>query len=124
MELFAVDKEFNNFREVQQAKSDYERQNNVVLVIRDCHKIKGEGDIVKEIVYDRLSLQCKAGKERPTESKGIRKSATYKKNCPMKVSCIKFIFSPHFEDISVSVRIILVQTILLTIGFVSLPRID
>lgn len=36
-------------------------------------------------VYDRVTLFCKAGKERPTESKGLREAFTMKKNCTAKV---------------------------------------
>lgn len=71
MAFFCLNKEFNNFEEVLQAKIDYEKENNVVLVKRDTHLLKGAGELVKDIVYSRLSLQCKAGKERPSEGKGM-----------------------------------------------------
>lgn len=85
MDFFAVNKEFDNLEEVMLEKKEYESQNKVILIIRDSRMIKGEGELVKRMKYSRLSLHCKAGKERPTEGKGLRKSATLKKNCPMKV---------------------------------------
>lgn len=84
-----VNQEFNSFDELLQAKRDYERANNVVLVRRDTHLLKVDGELIKRLVYSRLSLQRKAGKERPSESKGIRKSSTFKKNYPMIVSYSK-----------------------------------
>lgn len=91
MDVFKLNKEFNNFDEVLRAKIDYEKAHNVVLTKSDCHKLKGEGDLVRNIVYYRLSLQCKAGKERKSEAKGMRQSSTFKKNCPMKVRLQRFI---------------------------------
>lgn len=85
---FVVDQEFDSFEDLLKTKKEYEVANNIVLVRRDTHLLKGEGDIVKKIMYSRLSLQCKAGKERPSESKGMRKSSTLKKNCPMRVSLL------------------------------------
>lgn len=85
MENFSLNKEFDSFDEVLKAKKHYEHENNVVLVISSSHLLKGDSEIIKQCVYDRLSLQCKAGKERRTESKGMRLSATFKKNCLMKV---------------------------------------
>lgn len=96
--IFAVNKEFDNFEHVLKAKKKYESENKVVLVIRDSHKLKGDSDIVKKCIYDRLSLHCKAGKERPTKSKGIRMSSTFKKNCPMKVIVI-ILFICFFSSI-------------------------
>lgn len=83
---FVVNQEFNSFEELLQVKKAYECANNVVLVRRDTHLLKGEGELVRKLIYSRLSLQCKAGRERPSESKGVRKSSTFKKNCPMRVS--------------------------------------
>lgn len=85
MEFFCLHKEFDSFDEVLHAKISYEKANNVILSKSDCHQLKGDGDIVKKIIYYRLSLSCKAGKERKTKAKGMRIVSTVKKNCPMKV---------------------------------------
>lgn len=91
---FFVNKEFNSFSELLEAKKEYEIVNNIVTVRRDTHLLKGEGEIIRRFVYSRLSLLCKAGKERKSESKGMRKSATFKKNCPFKVRYLR----THFEQ--------------------------
>ena len=70
--IFAVNVEFDNFEDVSKAKKQYESENKVILFIRDSHKLQGDSDIVKRCIYSRLCLHCKAGKERPTQSKGIR----------------------------------------------------
>lgn len=102
MDFFYLNKEFNSFEEVLIAKSGYEKANNAVLSKTDCHKLKGDGDLVKNMIYQRLSLSCKAGKERKSKSKGIRQVSTIKKNCPMKV---KHLNRLHHSNMNLHERI-------------------
>src|ERR1700761_1329255 len=80
----------NNFLEL---KKKYEIANNCILVIEDSHLLKGSNDFVTSIVYDRITLGCKSGKERPCKGRGIRASSTFKKQCPFKVLHNYTIFS-------------------------------
>lgn len=84
MDFFAVGNEFNDFASLKEKKKQYEVATHNLLTISNSHKLKGDGHFQQTFVYDRLELGCKAGKERPTVSKGIRESQTYKKNCPVK----------------------------------------
>lgn len=88
MDSFQLNKQFDNFESLLAAKKQYESASNTILVIESSHKLKGDGDFVNSQVYDRLSYVCKAGKERPISSKGIRPSFTYKAGCPFKVITI------------------------------------
>lgn len=85
MQFFAVGKQFDSFKSLMKKKNKYEVATNNLLVIGDSHRLKGEGTFQQNFVYDRFTLNCKAGKERPTHSTGVRKSATYKKGCPATV---------------------------------------
>lgn len=85
MEFFALDSKFDSFKALTAKKKEYEVATNNLLVISDAHKVKGDGPFKEKFVDERLTLSCKAGEERPTESKGLRESKTYKKNCPVKV---------------------------------------
>lgn len=72
--FYFLNQTFNSFNEFEEFKQKYEKLNNVVLVIDDCHKNKGDNaDIFK---YLRLTLLSKAGQERRSVSKGIRTSKT------------------------------------------------
>lgn len=85
MENLNVDKEYSSYAEFLVAKEAYQVASNSVLVVNDSMKLKGDGEFVKVMVYQRFELRCKAGKERPSSSKGLRNSSTYKKNCSVKV---------------------------------------
>lgn len=85
MQFFAVGDCFNSFKKLMKKKKEYEIATKNLLVIGDSHRLKGDGLFQEKFVYDRLRLNCKAGKERPCQSKGIRKSSTYKKGCPATV---------------------------------------
>lgn len=86
MEFFAVGQEFDSFNSLIIRKKEYETATKNVLVIGACHKLKGNGSFQETFVYNQLEFHCKAGAERKTQSKGLRKSSTYKKNCPVIVS--------------------------------------
>lgn len=86
MQFFAIGQQFDSLKTLLKKKKEYETATKNLFVIGNSHKVKGDGQFQEKFVYDRLTFVCKAGKERPTESKGVRKSATYKKNCPAKVS--------------------------------------
>lgn len=86
MNCFNVNHEFNDYKDFLQQKRQYEVTTNNILSITRSENLKGSGDFVEAMVYQRINLGCKAGKERPCKSKGIRKSATYKKQCPFEVN--------------------------------------
>lgn len=87
MEFFQVNSQFNDYKSVMEMKKKYEKASNSLLYKEDCVFLPDrESEFGKRFVYQRLVLRCKAGPERPSQSKGIRNSSTYKKNCPVKVS--------------------------------------
>lgn len=88
MEFFELDSEFNSWNSVLVKKREYEVTTNNLLVIGDAHKLKGSGTFQENFVYDRITLNCKAGQERPTTSKGLREAFTMKKNCAVKVKTL------------------------------------
>lgn len=91
MNFFGLNCEFGSFDELKQRKKEYEETTFNFLTITSSHKLKGSGRFQKKMVYNDLTLSCKAGKERPSKSTGLRESTTYKKGCPVKVSNCNFI---------------------------------
>lgn len=86
MNPFVLKSEFDEWAKVLEAKKAYEEDSKTILVTAKSGKLKGDGELVQKLVYERVVFQCKAGPERNSQSKGYRASATYKKNCPVKVS--------------------------------------
>lgn len=86
MEFFVIGQEFDSFKSLTEKKKEYEVATNNLLVINNSHRLKGDGSFQENFLYDRLEFACKAGQERPSQSNGLRKTSTYKKNCPVKVS--------------------------------------
>lgn len=85
MDIFQLNKKFDDYKSLLAAKTEYEKASNTILTTETSHLLQGEGDFVISRKYERISYVCKAGKERPSQSKGIRQSSTYKSNCPFKV---------------------------------------
>lgn len=85
MNSFELGKQFDDYKSLLVAKQEYEKASNTILTTETSHFLQGEGDFVTSRKYERIGYGCKAGKERPSQSKGIRKSSTYKSNCPFKV---------------------------------------
>lgn len=83
---FALNTQFDDWKKVLETKKLYEESSKTVLTIRKCDKLKGTSELNDKIVYERVTLHCKAGHERPSQSRGFRESSTYKKNCPVKVT--------------------------------------
>lgn len=79
MNCFDVNYEFNDYKDFLQQKRQYEVATNNILSINRSENLKCTGDFMETMIYQRINLKCKAGKERPCKSKGIRKSSTYKK---------------------------------------------
>ncbi len=68
-------------------KKEYEESSNSLMFKEDCLLLPdADSEFGKRFVYQRIVLRCKAGPERKCQSKGLRKSSTIKKNCPVKVS--------------------------------------
>lgn len=86
MNVFDLNTEFDDWQSVLQAKKAYENASNTVLSTRGSNPMKGDNETALKFRYTRKVYHCKAGKERETKSKGYRKSATYKMNCPAVVS--------------------------------------
>lgn len=86
MNCFENNQTFDNCGSLLIAKKNYEQASNTILSITGSHKLKGDGEFVKLMVYDRINFGCKADLERPSSSKGIRATSTYKMNCPFMVS--------------------------------------
>lgn len=85
MSFFAVNTEFDDWKTVIATKKAYEESSKTLLVIGQCEKLKGASPLNDQLVYSRVTLNCKAGEERQSKSNGLRKSSTYKRNCPAKV---------------------------------------
>lgn len=85
------DTEFESYQALLDAKRRYEAASRTILVVDDCKKIKVACEVAERLVYHRIVYKCKAGDERASESKGIRQTATYKKNCSVKVSSLKLL---------------------------------
>lgn len=85
MDYFSVNTEFDSFEALNATKKAYENATNSLLVITGSQILKGYGEFKETMKYERLTLACKAGKERPTQSKGLRTSSTYKMGCPVMV---------------------------------------
>lgn len=86
MAFFLLNTEFDDWQKVLDSKKLYEDNSKTLLVIDRSTKLKGFGELKDRLIYERVLLKCKAGKERPCQSHGHRVSSTYKKNCPVKVS--------------------------------------
>lgn len=97
MEFFSQDKEFADLKSLLEAKKSYEKATNSVLTIASSKPLIGESDLKTKLHYERIIYHCKAGRERPSVSNGIRASSTYKKNCPVQV----WVTSAHFVLIDV-----------------------
>lgn len=89
MDYFSLNKEFDSYEALIETKKAYENATNNLLVIVGSHVLKGYGDFKDKMKYERLILGCKAGKERLTQSKGLRNSSTYKMGCPVKVNILR-----------------------------------
>lgn len=89
MNSFIVNQQFHSWQQVLDAKKLYEDHSKTVLTIHKSDKLKGSSDINNRLIYARVVFKCKAGPERPTESKGYRKSSTYRKNCPVQVTILR-----------------------------------
>lgn len=96
MNCFELNFQFNNYHHFLELKKQYEHETYNILVVVSFHKLKGESDFVSATVYERMILECKAGTERQSKSKGVRTSSTYKRQCPFKVIEI------HAVNISIS----------------------
>lgn len=86
---FVLNTEFDDWKKVLEAKKMYEDTTKTLLTIEGSEKLKGSSELNDRLVYAKVIFQCKAGTERPSQSKGIRASSTYKKNCPVKVTSKK-----------------------------------
>lgn len=115
MNCLDLNYQFDDYNDFLEKKRQYEVATNSIVVINSCHKLKGDSEIVNTMVYERLALGCKAGKERPSKSRAYRVSSTYKKQCPFKVSCfIDF----SFKNSSALLPINALFEITYTYGFV------
>lgn len=94
MDSLDVNKQFNDWKDVLAAKKLYEESSKTVLNILRSGKLKGSSELKlnERLVYERVVFTCKAGPERPSKSDGHRKSATYKKNCPVQVNALSVMY--------------------------------
>lgn len=72
MDVFKVNAQFNNCKSLLEVVKNCETGSNNLLVIGNCHKLKGDGPFVTNTVYEIISFLCKAGKERKCRSNGVR----------------------------------------------------
>lgn len=86
MDAFDLGKEFENYKSILDAKRNYETASKSILSKSSSKFIIADGELKTKFVYQSIKYQCKAGPERPSSSKGLRASSTYKKNCPVFVS--------------------------------------
>ncbi len=77
---------FHSHEEFLSAKREYEEASKTVLVFSKAENLKSTDSMSQLFKYQRFILSCKAGRERPCQSKGIRKSSTIKRNCTFEVS--------------------------------------
>lgn len=80
MNCFDVNFQFDDYKNFLELKKKFEIATNSIIVTEDSHRLKGSNDFVTSNVYDRITLACKAGRERPCKSRGIRASSTFKKH--------------------------------------------
>ncbi len=73
MEIFEINAQFEDYNALIEAKKKYEVATNTLLVVDDSRKAKGTAEFVEKFKYERILYCCKAGLERPSESKGMRK---------------------------------------------------
>lgn len=78
--FFELNEGFSTLEEIEARKKLYEREKKVILTISKGEK--GHAKVSKALVYKRLVYNCKAGKERPSESRNIRKARTGRVGCP------------------------------------------
>lgn len=83
---FVIGQTFDSHEAFITAKKDYENSSNTILTISRSETISSSDEMSALFKYRRLTLSCKAGPERKCQSKGMRLSATTKRNCPFEVS--------------------------------------
>lgn len=81
-----VDAIFNSHEEFLTAKREYEEASKTILIFSKAENVKASDSMASKFRYQRFRLSCKAGQERPCQSKGLRKSSTIKRNCSFEVS--------------------------------------
>lgn len=90
MQFFQLNSQFDDYNSVVAAKKDYEKSSNTLLSKIDSVLLPDpDSDWTKRFKYKRIGFICKAGPERKCQSKGLRKSSTIKKDCPVKVSYLQ-----------------------------------
>lgn len=77
--------EFDDWQSFMVAKKAYEVASKTLLTTKGSDVMKGNNDIAKKFCYIRKVFNCKAGAERKQQSKGVRKSSTYRRGCPVSV---------------------------------------
>lgn len=77
---------FHSHEEFLCAKRDYEDASKTVLIFSKAEPLKSTDSMSSKFRYQRFTLSCKAGRERPCQSKGLRKFSTIKRNCSFEVS--------------------------------------
>lgn len=82
---------FHSHEELLSAKREYEEASNTVLIFSKAENLKATDSMSSKFKYHRFNLSCKAGRERPCQSKGLRKSSTIKQNCSFEVSFRKIV---------------------------------
>lgn len=88
MQYFQLNAQFDDFKSLLATKKLYESASNSLLVTGGSKKLIGDSALSRAVVYENIVYKCKAGKERPTQSIGLRKSSTLKKGCPVNVSFV------------------------------------
>ncbi len=91
MDCFKEKTKFYDFESIIQAKKAYESASNTLLSVKSSLYIPGKSKLQKKLKYQKIVYECKAGTERPSKSKGVRASSTYKKGCKVLVSIVNFL---------------------------------
>lgn len=86
MNKLDVDVLFHSHEEFLAAKREYEEASKSILIFSKAENLKATDSMSSIFRYQRFILSCKAGRERPCQSKGVRKSSTIKRNCSFEVS--------------------------------------
>lgn len=86
MEIFAPGNEFHTYKLLMAAKHRYEQATKTLLTTKKSVKYSLDDPRCEELVYSRITYQCKAGEGRKSTSKGSRAVSSGKKNCPVLVT--------------------------------------
>lgn len=76
---------FTSLADFQQAKENFQDENNVVFVVKKSDTLSSGDANFADIRYSRINYECKFSGERSSKSTGVRQTSTYKNHCPANI---------------------------------------